>query len=552
MGSKRSIRQLFESKADLPVEYRIFQAALMVGIVASFLGTVISFAISSPFNVLLVTSSLFILLSIVLYFVQVKRIYKPFIGPSIVLSFIGVSIVWIVDGGMNGSNMLVAFVVLILGLVIVPLKSKKYVISLFVALVIAMYLIQLYRPELITDFESEKTRWIDGIITATYSSIFIFFIIRFLHSAYISERKKAKDNELKFRALSDNSQDCITRYDRQHRHIYVNKAGLEVRGLNEEQLLGKTHRETGMYDEAHCLMFENFIEKVFTTRQPQHEQFSMDRSNGTVYYDLRLFPEFDTENKVGSVLGVSRDITKLKQSENELLQLNLDKDRFISILGHDLKSPLDTLLGLSALMEENIHSYDISEIKSMLGEMNKATRATYHLLEDILTWTKAQSGKIPFNPQALAFKDICENTMEILGPKARAKNIQIKCHTKDQQTVVADSQMLLTVMRNLLSNAIKFTNKDGEIHVKAEEKPERTEISVSDNGIGMAPKDMEKLFSLSEIHTTKGTAKEEGTGLGLLLCKEFVEKHGGTIHVESEEGKGSTFRFTLPTIHIQN
>ena len=107
-------------------------------------------------------------------------------------------------------------------------------------------------------------------------------------------------------------------------------------------------------------------------------------------------------------------------------------------------------------------------------------------------------------------------------------------------------------MRNLLSNAIKFTNKDGEIHVKAEEKPERTEISVSDNGIGMAPKDLKKLFSLSEFHTTKGTAKEEGTGLGLLLCKEFVEKHGGTIHVESEEGKGSTFRFALPTNNSQN
>jgi PAS domain S-box-containing protein len=552
MGRKRTFRQLFEAKADIPVEYRLFQSAIMVGIIASFLGTVTSIAISSPVNVLLVTSSLLVLLSVVFYFVRVKGIYKPFIGPSIILSFIGVSIVWIVDGGMNGSNMLVAFVVLILGLIIVPDKSKIYVISYFVALVIGMYLIQLYRPDLITDFESERARWIDGLITATYSALFIFFIIRFLHRSYIIERKKAKDNESKFRALSENSQDCITRYDRQYRHIYVNKAGLLVRGLNQDQLLGKTHRETGIYEEEHCLMFEKLIEKVFTTKQPQHEQFSMDRPDGAVYYDLRLFPEFDTEHELGSVLGVSRDITPLKQSENELLQLNLDKDRFISILGHDLKSPLDTLLGLSALLEENIHSYDISEIKSMLSEMNKSTRVTYQLLEDILTWTKAQSGKIPYNPQALVFKEICENTMEILGPKAQSKDIHIYCQAEDPQTVLADSNMLLTIMRNLLSNAIKFTQKGGEIHVKAAGKPGWTEISVSDNGIGMAPKDQKKLFSLSEIYTTKGTAEEKGTGLGLLLCKEFVEKHGGKIHVESEEGKGSTFRFTLPTHNKQN
>jgi len=540
------ISQLFEAKVDLPVEYRLFQSALIVGIIASFLGTVTSIAISSPVNVLLVTSSLFVLLSILFYFVRVKRIYKPFIGPSIVLSFIGVSIIWLLDGGMNGSNMLVAFVVLILGLIIVPDKSKIYVISFFVVLVIGMYLIQLYRPDLITDFDSERARWIDGVITATYSSIFIFFIIRFLHRSYIAERKKAKDNELKFRALSENSQDCITRYDRQYRHMYVNKAGLEVRGLNNEQLLGKTHRETGMYDEEHCIMFEKLIEKVFTSKQPQHEQFSMVRPNGMVNYDLRLFPEFDTENEVGSVLGVSRDITQLKQTENELLQLNVDKDRFISILGHDLKSPLDTLLGLSALLEENIHAYDISEIKSMLSEMNKSTRATYNLLEDILTWTKAQSGKIPFNPEVLVFDEICENTLEILGPKAQAKNITIGFHTEDSQTVLADGNMLLAIMRNLLSNAIKFTHKGGEIHVIALEKPDYTEICVSDNGVGMSTKDLTKLFSLSEFHTTKGTAEEKGTGLGLLLCKEFIEKHGGKMQVESEEGKGSTFCFTLP------
>lgn len=548
MSISRLINRVLGYKKELPVEYRIFQSAIIVGIIAALFGTIISIAISSPINTIIVSLSLFVLLSIVFYFVRVKRIYKPFIGPMVVLSFIGISIVWIVDGGMNGSNMLVGFVVLVLGLIVVPVKNKKYVISLFVVLVIIMYLIQLYRPDLITDFDSERTRWIDGIITAVYSSIFIFFIIRFFHNSYIDERKKAEDNELKFRALSENSQDNITRYNRQHRLTYVNKAGLEFSGLSKEQNIGKTHGELGIFTEEQCDRFDAIIEEVFVTKRPQNEQYSMKRQQGIVYYDWRLFPEFNSENVVGSVLGVSRDITDLKLSEIELRQLNLDKDRFISILGHDLKSPLTMILGLSELLSKNVHTYEAAELKPILAEINQSTQITYDLLEDLLTWAKAQSGKISFNPQKLAFKDICENIVEILGPNASTKSIKVNIRSAEVLTLVGDVAMLRTILRNLLSNAIKFTKKGGEIQIKAEENPENISISVSDNGVGIAARNLTKLFNISEYHSTKGTAEEKGTGLGLLLCKEFVEKHGGNIWVESEEGKGSIFTFTIPKI----
>lgn len=532
---------------DLSLEHRLFLSAIMIGIIVSLLATVVSILISSHFTVVILAFSLFLLLSILYYFVRSKGIYKPFVAPIISLAFIGISAVWVLDGGINGSNLLVAFVILVLGLIVVPNKNKKYVISLFIILVIIIYHIQRFRPDLIKDFASESARWTDSIITAIYSSIFLFLIIRFVHGSYNEERKKARDNELRFRALSENSQDSISRYDRNFRHTYINKAGLDLRGLSLDQIIGKTYRETGVFNEEQIAMFEKNLESVFLTKQPQNGHYSVDGPNGRAYYDWRLFPEFNSENEVDSVLAVSRDITDLMKSEIELKELNSDKDRFISILGHDLKNPLYTLQGISELFAENIQNYETDEIEAVLKEINKTTRITIDLLEDILKWTKAQSGKISFKPQKLSFTDIYENAVDVFGPNAMAKNIKINRLASDTLCLVADRDMLLTIMRNLLSNAIKFTKSNGEINIKAEENPDSVIISISDNGVGIAPKDLDKLFKISEVHTTKGTAEEKGTGLGLLLCKEFVEKHGGKISVESEEGKGSTFNFTLPT-----
>jgi len=546
MGIKKINHYILGDTKHQPLEYRLFLSALLVGMFICTLAVITSIILVSSLTTIVVAFSSLILLSVVYYIVRAKRVYRPFIAPIIVLAFIAVSMVWVVDGGINGSNLMVGFVVLVLALIIVPDKHMIYVLLFFVVQTVVLFLIQLYRPDLITAFPSETARWIDGLVTTLYSSLFIFLIIRSLSRSYNAERKNAKDNELRFRALSENSQDYITRYDRQHRFTYVNPAGLKLHGIGKAQICGKTHRETGIFKEELCAKFEKIIESVFVTRAPQYEQYSLDRPNGKLYYDWRLFPELNSNNEVGSVLGVSRDITDLKRSEIELTQLNTDKDRFISILGHDLKSPLQTLLGLSELLEQNIGEYDKSEIAAMMKEINKSTRITYNLLEDILNWTKAQSGKIPYKPRKLLFADIFEELLEILGPNARAKNIEILLQADKQQTIMADGDMLLTIMRNLLSNAIKFTDTGGEILVKAEEVANGVSISVSDNGTGIAPEDLGKLFNLSEVFTTRGTADEKGTGLGLLLCREFVEKHGGTIGVESEKGKGSTFAFTLP------
>ena len=238
---------------------------------------------------------------------------------------------------------------------------------------------------------------------------------------------------------------------------------------------------------------------------------------------------------------------EIKSQNEELKKLNADKDRFMSILAHDLKSPFNSLLGFSQLLSENIRKYNIDKIEKQIKIINNSARNIFRLLEDLLMWAEAQSGKIPYEPQKLSFIDICTDVVEVLKPNANVKNITINYFTEEMIIVFADIGMLKTVLRNLVSNAIKFTNTGGQINIYAEKTQSNITISVSDNGIGIAREILNKLFDISQTHTTKGTVNESGTGLGLFICKEFVEKHDGKIWVESEIGKGSNFKFILPS-----
>ena len=247
----------------------------------------------------------------------------------------------------------------------------------------------------------------------------------------------------------------------------------------------------------------------------------------------------------------AKRIADLVLTMNELqqcLQSHIDKDLFISILAHDLRSPFTALIGISDLLIENLRGYSIKQTAELLQHLKNASTDTFALLEDLLAWTSSQSGKMPYNPQILNFSDIWKNILDSLNISAEAKSITLKISTYGNMPVFvfADINMIKTILRNLVSNAIKFTNKGGTITINARENSENATVSVSDNGIGIVPDKLSKLFNISHRYTTKGTEKECGTGLGLILCKEFVEKHGGKIWVESLPGEGSTFSFTLP------
>jgi PAS domain S-box-containing protein len=364
--------------------------------------------------------------------------------------------------------------------------------------------------------------------------------------------KKALLDANRFSEIMDNLPSYIYIKNKKHQYVYANQMTLGLFNRSKETL--QDCDDTAFFPQATVKELWEIDNQVLENGVITKKEIDVknDVNSRTVFWEIK-YPLYNEKGEIYGLCGISTDITKIKQveqalKENEikLLQLNVDKDRFLSILSHDLRSPFNTLLGLSEALTDDIHQLNIDEIENQVNLLNNAAKNSYNLLEDLLMWARAQSGKIPFKPQILNLIDICKNILEIINPNAKAKNITINLNSEDGITVFADIDMLKTILRNLVTNAIKFTNNGGTINISEEQTQSGIIISVSDNGIGIKPDDLSRLFDISEVLTTMGTAEETGTGLGLLLCKDFVETHGGKIWVESEFGKGSNFKFTLP------
>ncbi len=237
---------------------------------------------------------------------------------------------------------------------------------------------------------------------------------------------------------------------------------------------------------------------------------------------------------------------KLQESETDLKKSNATKDKFFSIIGHDLRNPLNALLGFSELISGNPDDYTAEEIRSYVRIINEAAKNIHQLIENLLDWSRSQSGNIEFNPEEFSLRELISETKQVNIVHANKKEISITEDIPKDIMVFADKNLLATIMRNLLNNAIKFTPDKGSITIAAVPENGFVKISVSDTGIGMTEDQMQQLFELDTSMIISGTAEEKGTGLGLILCKEFVVMHNGRIWVESEPEKGSSFHFTLP------
>jgi len=366
-----------------------------------------------------------------------------------------------------------------------------------------------------------------------------------------SEEKLIESNEFN-RNLIDTMQDGFSIVDVQGVQTDSNPAFCKMVGFTIEELRGATAPFPYWPPEE----YENIGKAFQQTMQQEGNTFELIFMKKTgERFPVNVSPS-PIRNKQGAIISygaVVEDITERKKAEIqlqnyslELKKLNTDKDLFIKILAHDLKSPFNSILGFSDLLIKNMDKYDKEKIQTQLKIINQTVRKTYYLLEDILQWTNSQSGKLPFIPQLIKLDEFCNEQIEHIKSHADTKQITVNYFEEVNIQVYADVNMLKTILRNLMLNAVKFTNSSGQISVYAEKNDTYAIITISDTGIGISEKNIAKLWNVTERYTTAGTSGETGTGFGLLLCKEFVEKHGGQIWVESELGKGSNFKFTVP------
>jgi signal transduction histidine kinase len=268
---------------------------------------------------------------------------------------------------------------------------------------------------------------------------------------------------------------------------------------------------------------------------------------GGVDFITKPFQAEEISARVNTHLKLHQQSVMLLEQSKELLQLNASKDKFLSIIAHDLRGPLGGFMGLSEMIADESQLLSPDKKQDMIRILSDSARNIYNLLENLLEWSKMQQGHTAFNPQITELKRLVTDCTKLLFDVSRKKDINITVDVDNDQKVFADFNMFQSVIRNLVSNAIKFTPKGGRVIISADLTENKTlVISVKDTGIGMNGEMVDNLFCLSVNNSRPGTEGENSTGLGLLLCKEFVERHGGEIWVESEEGNGSRFSFTIP------
>lgn len=263
---------------------------------------------------------------------------------------------------------------------------------------------------------------------------------------------------------------------------------------------------------------------------------------------IRSYEQDKTINKQNNELRELNANLELKveQRTKQLQELNATKDKFFSIIAHDLKNPFNTLLGFSELLTNNIKSYSQAEIEEFISIIHQTSKNGFALLENLLEWSRSQTGRIKFTPDNISFYNIVELSLNMLESNAQKKEITLVNAVEKPGMAYADENMIRTVVRNIVSNAIKFTKTGGQVKVATSLKNDKLQVDISDTGVGIRDQDIEKLFRIDKNHSTVGTENEMGTGLGLILCKEFILKNNGKIWVTSSVGQGSTFSFTIP------
>ncbi len=367
-----------------------------------------------------------------------------------------------------------------------------------------------------------------------------------------------RESEERFKNMANTTPVLMWISDPEAFFTFVNKFWEEFTGRTLGQEIGLNWIE-GIHTED----LKPFISKYKSAcdaRKPFEIEYRLKTHNGSYKWVINKgVPRFQSDGRFAGYIGSCTDINDQKMTEEtvkkfneDLKNLNSSKDKFFSIIAHDLKSPLAGLLGFTEILLEEFGELHDDEKKEFIGHAHQAAKNLNALLENLLEWSRIQIGGIIVEPETINVEHIFDEIMNLFAQNAANKKIRLSKSVNPDFTVFADKNSVKTILRNLVSNGIKFTNVGGGIYVSAEIDGEFAKICVQDSGIGISQENIDKLFRIDVNYTTFGTNQERGTGLGLILCKELVEKNNGKIWVESEVSRGTKFIFTLPMKKIKS
>lgn len=356
-----------------------------------------------------------------------------------------------------------------------------------------------------------------------------------IYNKIIAERL-LKENEIRFRTLFEN----VPVY------IAVIDSNFNIRLSNNEMKSFSSTIEHNIVNKLNLLELLSELENSIDTKQ-HLQKFNGDFKE----YKLQTFNGIRTQNwttyktELDEYIGVGYDISELKDSQQKLKDLNETKDKFFSVVSHDLHAPFNSIIGFSDILLKRFDNLDKEIQIKYITQIHRSSLGMHQLLMNLLQWARSQSGKIKVLNSKVEIKQVINDILGILNLQAENKALKLINNTADELIAFTDKSMIYTIFQNLIANSIKFTKEDGLIEINAETRKDKIILSVKDNGIGIPKENIYKIFTLNSAKNKQGTNKETGTGLGLTVCKEFIDKMGEKIWVESTEGKGTTFFFTV-------
>jgi two-component system sensor histidine kinase/response regulator len=358
------------------------------------------------------------------------------------------------------------------------------------------------------------------------------------------------ESESRYRLLVENQNEGIGLLDKELNFIFANPSAENIFGVEKGKINGNSLIQFLPKDMRKTIRKQ--FPEIGEDKKKNLELEIVQHTGSKRLMDITISPHFRDDSFLG-FFTVFRDITDWKKAENDLKsserilrEANAAKDKFFSIIAHDLKNPFHSIQGFADLLIKHYSSYDQEEVLTIIKMIRDASRQAYNILENLLHWSRAQTGRIRFEAVETDINELVDQTMLLMESSAKEKNISLINQVNKGTHAFCDPKMISTVIRNLISNGIKFTRPTGKVTVSAKPKGKSLEIYVSDNGAGIEEENAKKLFHIDSSFSTSGTANEEGTGLGLILCKEFAEINNGTLTFTSKPGKGTTFVISLP------